>query len=87
MLGVVGKHRRIQRPVLVELRWKLDEIARDVGAGERGVLDVGEHPVQPMAELVEHRRHIVIRQQRGLSRRGLGEVGDIVNDRLVSRQR
>ena len=39
MLGLVGEHRRLEGPVLVELRWKLDEIARHVRARERRILN------------------------------------------------
>ena len=35
VLRVVREHRRLGRPVLVELRRKLDEVARHVRAGER----------------------------------------------------
>ena len=82
---VVREHLRVERPVLVELRGKLDEVARDVGARQRRVLLVGEQAVQRVAELVEHRRHVVEADERGLARRRLREVGDVVDDRPACR--
>ena len=73
--------------MLVELRRKLDEVAWHIGARERRVLDVGEHPVQRVSELVEHRRHVIICKQRRLARRWFGEIGDVVHDGLPSGQR
>ena len=86
VLGVVGEHLRIGRPVLVELRRELDEVARRVGARQRRVLLVGEHAVQRVAELVEHGDHVVERQQRRLAGGRLGEVGDVVDHRLGAEQ-
>ena len=43
--------------------------------------------MQRVSELVEHRRHIIVGQQRRLAGRGLGEVGNVVHHRLVARQR
>ena len=74
VLGVVGEHLRVERPVLVELRRELDEVARRVGAGERRILHVREHAVQRVAELVEHRGHVVEAEQRRLAGGRLGEV-------------
>ena len=58
VLGVVRKHRRIAGPVLVELRWEFDKIARHRCPGEAGILGVGEHAVQRVTELVEHGGHV-----------------------------
>ena len=82
VLGEVAEHFRIADPVLVELRRELDEVARGVGARQARVFLIGEHAVQRMAELVEHRDYVVIRQQRRLARCRFGEVGDVVNHRL-----
>jgi hypothetical protein len=65
--------------VLVELRGELDKVARHLRARQAGILGVGEHAVQRVAELVEHRGHIVEAEQRRLPRRGLGEVGHVVD--------
>ena len=87
VLRIVGQHVGLERPVLVELRRKLDEVAWHVGARERRVMNVGEHPVQRVSELVEHRRHVIISQQSRLARGRLGEIGDVVHDRFPARQR
>ncbi len=58
------QHLRHHQPVLVELRGQLDEIARDAGARDRRIGDVGQEPVQAVPELVEQRARIVERQQR-----------------------
>src|SRR5277367_295836 len=59
VMGVVTKDIRIERPVFIELRGKLDEVARGGRAGEAGILGVCEHTVQGVAELVEHGGHAI----------------------------
>ena len=86
MLGIVLEDRRILRPVLIELRGELDEVARGRSSGEAGVLGVGEHAVQGVSELVEHGANVVGGEQRGLARRRLGEVADVDDDRLGAHQ-
>ena len=71
----------IKRPMLVELRRELHEIARHCGIGECGVHGIGEHAMQCVAELVEHRGHVSEADERRLPRRGFREVGDIEYDR------
>ena len=66
---IVIEHGRIKRPVLIELRRELDEIPRGSGSGEARIAGVGEHPVQRVAELMKHRRHIVKADQSRLARR------------------
>ena len=61
--GVVGKHLRVERPVLVEERGELDEITRDGGAGQTGVPLIREEPVQRVAELVKQREYLFHTQQ------------------------
>ena len=73
--------------MLVELRGEFDPVARGVGARERRILPLREQAVQRMAEFVEHGRHVVEADQRGLAGRGLGEVRDVVDDRLGAEQR
>ncbi len=41
------------QPMLEQLRRQLDEVARDVRAGEQRIGDVRQHAVQGVAELVE----------------------------------
>ncbi len=77
VLRVVRKHGRIRRPILVELRRELHEVASHRGAGQRGVLRVGEHAMQGMTEFVKHRGHVAEVQQRGLAGRGLRKVGHV----------
>ncbi len=86
VLGVVGEDLRVQRPVLVELRRELDEIARGGGAGDRRVLHVREHAMQGVAELMEHGGDVVEADQRRLAIGRLGEVADVVDHRLGTGQ-
>jgi len=69
--------------MLVELRGKLDEVRRHVGAGESRVLDAREHGVQRVPELVEHRLHVIEAQQAGWPRGRFGEVRDVETTGLV----
>jgi hypothetical protein len=48
-----------RQPMLVELRRQLDEIGGDVGAGDERVGDVGQEPVQGVAEFMEQGARIV----------------------------
>ena len=57
------------QPMLVELRGKLDEIARDIGSREQGIGHVGQHAVQGVAEFVEQRARVIEAQQAGFARR------------------
>ena len=83
---IVREDLGIGRPVLVELRRELDEIARDVGALQSRISLRREHAVKRVTELVEHRRHVVEADQRWLPGRGLGEVLDVVDHRLGAAQ-
>ena len=78
--------RGIHRPVLVELRGKLDEVARRRSPGEARIFRVGEHPVQCVAELVEHRDDVVEADERRLTGRRLRQVADVVDDRPCAEQ-
>ena len=82
---VVRQDLRIERPVLIELRRELDEVARHVGARQRRIGLRRKHAVKRMAELVEHRRHVVPADQRRLAGRRLGEVLDVEDDRAWCR--
>ena len=74
VLRIVRENRRLQSPVLVELRGEFDEVARHGRTADRWVLHVREHTVQCMAELVKHRRHVSEREERGLACSRLCEV-------------
>ena len=84
--GIVREYRRVERPMLVELRREFDEVACDVGARQSRVALIGKQPMQGVAEFMEHRRHVVERDERRLARRRLGEVGDIVDHRFGAQQ-
>src|SRR5690606_36739769 len=75
------EHLGRREPVLEELRWELDVVARDGRARERRVLDGRREPVQRVAELVEERLRIVPRDQDRLARRALHEVRVVRDDR------
>ena len=79
--GELLQHLRLLLPVLVELRGQFDEIGEHAGAGQRGIGDVRQHPVQPMAEFVEQGPGIVGRQQGWLALGPLGEIADIDDQR------
>ncbi len=79
--GIFLEDLRYRQPVLVELRGKFHEIARDAGARHRGIGDVRQHAVQCVPELVEQRSCIIERQQCRLACSRLGEVADVVDDR------
>ena len=72
--------------MLVELRRKLDKVARHLRARQAGIHGIGKHAVQRVAELVKHRGHIVKAEQRRLPRRGLLEVGHVVDHRQRAQQ-
>src|SRR5581483_11217101 len=53
------------RVVLEKLTRQLHRIPRDaVDARDAGIVDTSQHVVQAMAELVEHRQHVVVGQER-----------------------
>ena len=81
MEGETAQHLRLLQPVLVKLRGQLDEIARDIGAGDQRIGHVGEEAVQRMAEFVEQRARIVEGEKRRLALRRLGEIHDVDDDR------
>ena len=81
VLRVVSKDRGIKCPMLIELRWKFDEVPGGGGPGQSGVLAIGEHPVKSVPELVEHRKDVGETNQGGFPFGGLGKVCHVVNDR------
>ena len=76
-----AQHLGLLQPVLVKLRRQLDEIGGDAGAGNFRIGDVGQKPVQRVAELVEQRARVVEAEQRRLAVRGFGEVADVDDQR------
>ena len=72
-----GEHLGQPREVLHELARQLDRVPRDaVHAGERRIVDFGQQMVQRVAELVEQRHDLAMREQRrGLAERRI-EVAD-----------
>ena len=65
-------------PVLHDLRRQFDEIAVDGRSGQARIGSGGENAVQRMAELVQHRRHLVEREQR---RQAVGRLRKVVDHR------
>ena len=72
--------------MLIELRRKLDKIARGGGSREARILRIGKHSVQRMTELVKHRRDVVEADERGLSRRGFRQICHVIYDRQGAEQ-
>jgi hypothetical protein len=81
---MLAQHLRIERPVLEELRRQLDEVAQHARARQPLVGDLRQEPVQPVAEFVEQRAHVVGRQQRRLAGGRLGEIVVVHDDRLLA---
>ena len=86
VLGVVVEDLGPHDPHLVHLAGELDEVAEHGRAGEVRVRHGGEEPVQRVPELVEEGRHLVERQQRRLTRRRLGDVEVVHDDRVGAAQ-
>ena len=82
MPGVAIEDFRRQQPVLVKLRRQFDEIAHDAGAGNAGIGDIRQQPVQPVTKFVEQRAGIVDAQKRWLAGRALHEIQHIDDDRF-----
>ena len=59
MTGVCLENLRLECPVLVDLGWKLHEIALDVGAAGALVGTLLEKAVEGVAQLVEHSLHLI----------------------------
>ena len=72
-----GDQGLVPRPQLVDLRGELYEVAGNRGSGARWVPDLGEQAVEGMAELVEHRDHVVPGQQAGRTLGGAGEIAGV----------
>ena len=81
MQRVPLQDRRLEGPVLEQLRRQLDEVAQHLRAGQALVGDLRKQAVQPVPELVEQSAHVVGRQQRRLARGSFGEVVVVDDDR------
>jgi len=80
------QHIPLPAEVLHELAWQLDRVAfhtRD--AGNRQLLDLRQHVVQAVAELVEQRDDVVVAQQRRLAVQRWREVAHQVRHRKLQR--
>ena len=75
VLRILREQRRLEGPVLVELREHLHEVARDIGAAHGRVVALGQQAVQGVAELVEGRLHLVD------GKVVVGEIADVHDDR------
>ena len=84
--GVVGDDLRPEDPHLVDLRGVLHEVPRNVGPGEPRVVNVGEQPVQGVAELVEAGDHLVVAEQRRFPGGWLGDVQVVHHHGLPAQQ-
>src|ERR1043166_5480518 len=84
MLCIICEHGRIKRPVFVELRWELNEIAGHTAQSR--VPNVREYRMQRVTKLMKHRRHIIKAQERRLACGRFREVANIDHDRLRPEQ-
>ena len=76
-----GEHLGAPGEILQELARQLDRIpGHAIDAGDARIADPREHVMQPVSELVEHRHHVIVREQRGLAGRGGQEIAHQVGD-------
>ena len=75
-----AQHAGLQQPMLIKLRGKLDEIARDIRARDARISDVGQHAMQRMAELVEQCVRVVEADQLRRAGRAFREIHHIDDD-------
>ena len=68
MSGEERQRLLLPTPVFKNLGGQLDEVPGDTDAGERLNFDLAKEMVQQVAELVEDRGDLVMRQQRRLTR-------------------
>src|ERR1700677_1278236 len=78
-----AQHLRLLNPVLKNLRGKLDKVAGDVGSGNTGIDDVGQHAVQGVTEFMEQSARVVDAQKTGLAVAAPSEVHHIDDDRQL----
>ena len=82
MLGVIFQHLRPNRPHLVNLRWILDEIARNTRSAEARIFHIGKHSVQRVPEFMKRGPHFVVGQQGRLARGRLRNIQMIRHHRF-----
>ena len=76
-----GEHLGAPGEVLQELARQLDRIpGHAIDAGDARIADPREHVMQPVSELVEHRHHVIVREQRRLAGRRGQEIAHQVGD-------
>ena len=87
--AVIGAtHVPFPAEVLHELARQLDRVPFDaLNARHAGDVDFGQQLVQPVAELVEQRHHLVVGERRGLARGALAdrrrEIAREIGDRML----
>ena len=80
MLGIGFHDLRVAAPVFHYLRGELNEIARNIGASQRGIVAFAEESVEGVAEFVEEGFALVEIEQGGFVGCGFGEVADHLDD-------
>ena len=83
--GHVRQHVPFPAEILHELARQLDRVPFDaLDAGDAGDVDLGQQLMQAVAELVEQRDDVVVRERRGLAARdGRRQVAREVGDRML----
>ena len=84
--SIVAQDDGVRHPVLVELRGHLYEVTWRLCTRDALVALGSEEAVQGMPELVEERLDIVRRQEGWCTGSGSGEVTDVVDDRLTTKE-
>ena len=75
--GHVLEHVPLPAEVFHELAGQLDGVPfHTADARDIALVDLREHVVQAVAELMEQRGHVVVREQGGLAGHAFGEVAD-----------
>ena len=72
---------RLVQPVLIDLAWKLHEVARHRGTRQIRIGHVRQHAVQPMPELMKQRARVVVGKQHRLPRRRLVQIEIVQHQR------
>ena len=81
MAGETAQRLGPLQPMLEQLRGQLDEVARDVRAGEQRIGDVRQHAVQGVAEFVEQGVRLVEAEQARFAGAAAGETHHVDDDR------
>ncbi|MDT4860932.1 hypothetical protein FQZ97_955160 [compost metagenome] len=83
MHGILFQNGWHGQPMLIELRWQFDKVARNGGAGNCWPGHIRQKPMQRMAELMEQCARVVQRKQRWFTGLGFCKIHHIVDDRLL----